>query len=202
LPGKLKMARKKSIKLAAQQFEKFCNELSEYILEAEKHLGKKHISWSYEYGIIRLYSEFENLVLECLIGAVNNDTAILSQTTGYLFPLHLTDEVCRYLVVGNNYFDFKGRDGLIKTLKMYLPENHYLVIITKKTDYKDTLEKLSALRNFAAHGSDVAKRVARKAINQKNLNSSGSWLKRQNRFKQIIDKLKDLASEIKSQAPY
>ena len=196
------MARKKSIKLSAQQFRLFCDDLLEYLTEAEEKLGEKHTSWSYDYGIIKLYSKFENLVLECLIGAVNNNTAVLSQTTGYEFPLHLTDEVCRYLVVGNEYFDFKGRDGLIKTLRMYIPPNHYLVKIMKKEKYRDTLETLSALRNFAAHGSDVAKRSALKAITQHRLESSGTWLKRQDRFLHMVNILKDLASDIEHEAPY
>jgi hypothetical protein len=105
-------------------------------------------------------------------------------------------------VVGNGYFDFKGRDDLIRILKRYIPDNHYLIAIVKNNVYKDALEKLSALRNFAAHGSEVAKKAALKAVNQEKVGSSGSWLKRQGRFVQIVDKLKQLADEIEAQAPY
>ena len=35
-------------------------------------------------------------------------------------------------MTGRGYFDFKGRDGLIKTLKQYLPDDHYLVEVVSK----------------------------------------------------------------------
>jgi hypothetical protein len=205
------MPRKKSLKQATQRFKLDCNDLMQYLQavqpqvqpQVQPHLlNGKHVSWSYDYGVIRLYREFEKLVLECLVGAINNNTSTLSQITGYDFPAHLTDGVCRYLVVGNGYFDFKGRDDLIRILKRYIPDNHYLIAIVKKNVYKDALEKLSALRNFAAHGSKVAKKAALKAVNQKKVGSSGCWLKRQGRFVQIVDKLKQLADEIEAQAPY
>ena len=56
----------------------------------------EHISWLYSYAIIRLYREFESLVLDALVGAINNDTTTVSTTTGVKFPKHLSTEVsCR-----------------------------------------------------------------------------------------------------------
>jgi hypothetical protein len=196
------MPRKKSLRLAAQHFKDHCDELIQYLHDVEANFGDEYISWSYDYGIIRLYREFEGLILECLIGAINNDTSTLSQITGYDFPPHLKDEVCRYLVVGSGYFDFKGRDDLIKILKRYIPDDHYLITIVRKPDYRETLEKLSALRNFAAHSSDVSKKAALRVIIQARVGSSGSWLKRQGRFTNMVEQLKDLADEIDTQAPY
>jgi hypothetical protein len=196
------MPKKKSLRLAAQHFKKHCDELIQYLNAAEEHLGDEHITWSYDYGIIRLYREFEGLVLECLIGAINNNTSTLSQTTGYSFPQHITDEICRYLVIGSGYFDFKGRDDLIRILKKYLPDNHYLITTITKPVYREALDKISALRNFAAHGSDISKKAALRAINQGRVGSSGSWLKRQGRFAVIVAQLKLIADEIGAQAPY
>jgi hypothetical protein len=88
-----------------------------------------------------------------LIGAINNNTVTLATKTGFGFPKHLTDEVCEFLIVGNGYFEFKGRSGLISKLKEYVPDDHYLVKIAKKPKYKDTLDQLYSLRNFAAHES-------------------------------------------------
>ena len=62
-----------------------------------------------------------------LKGAINNDTSTLSQTVNIEFPKSLSDAVCEFIVTGGGYFDFKGRDGLIKTLKDYVPSNHYIV---------------------------------------------------------------------------
>jgi len=47
----------------------------------------------HEYAVIRLYREFESLILQGLVGAINNDTSTLSATSGVQFPKHLTDEV-------------------------------------------------------------------------------------------------------------
>jgi len=141
-------------------------------------------------------------MLEALVGAINNDTATLTSKTGFEFLRHLTDEICRYLVVGVGYFDFKGRDGLIALLKRFVPDNHYLVIVVKKPKYKDDLNRLSALRNFAAHTSSKSKQAALEATGQQKISSSGAWLKKHNRFQSMIVSLKELAQEIHSQAPY
>ncbi len=196
------MPRKKSIKLAAQHFKEGCAEILAFLQAVEPHVSDEYSSWCYEYAIIRLYREFEDLILEGLIGAINNDTTTISSTAGYEFPAHLTDEVCTYLVVGTGYFDFKGRDGLIRTMKKYVPDNHYLIKVVSNPNYKGALEKLSALRNFAAHNSNTSKKAALNAIDQDRVSSSGAWLKRQGRFAQIVDTLKKLADEFYTQAPY
>ena len=142
------------------------------------------------------------MMLAAIVGAINNSTATISSTTGVEFPKHLTDEVCEYLVLGGSYFDFKGRDGLIKTLKKFVPDNHYLITIIKKEKYKQILEQLSALRNYAAHESAKSKRSVLNAIGQERVGSAGSWLKVKGRYGAISDKLKELASEVEIAAPY
>ena len=118
------------------------------------------------------------------------------------FPKHLTDEVCEFLITGTGYFDFKGRSGLIKTLKSFVPETHYLVATIRKPVYKEALERLTSLRNFAAHESQVSKRAALEAIGGTNLSSSGAWLKRQKRFAGIARHLKAISTELNGHAPY
>lgn len=141
-------------------------------------------------------------MLDTLVGALNNDTSTLSTRTGFSFPKHLTDEVCRFLVTGRGYFDFKGRDGLIKALKQYLPDDHYLVEVVSKPGYRNSLELLSAARNYAAHESQQSKSAFKKATGQDRVGAAGSWLKRQNRFQTIADRLKAMADEIHAEAPY
>ena len=195
--------KKKSGKKASEKFK-------EKVQEIEKFLDQKNLSsfsgtyvtWVYDYAIIRLYRDFEDLILHCLVAAINNDTQQLSQKTGIDFPKHITDEVCEFIIVRDGYFDFRGRDGLIGTLKSYLPDDHYIVAIVKKKPYKDALEQLSALRNFAAHDSKPSKKRALQAIGGHNLTSSGAWLKKQNRFEKILASLKSLADEVHQQAPY
>ena len=194
--------RKKSIKKSASNFSREANELLDFVNNCCKALTDKEISWVYEGAIIHLYREFEGLILDALIGAINNNSEHLSTTTGVNFPAHLKREVCEYLIVSSGYFDFKGRDGLIRVLKKFVPDDHYLVVVIKDPAYKDSLEKLSALRNYAAHGSHKSKAVALKAIDQKRMGSAGSWLKRQGRLNAIVGDLKRLACCLEADAPY
>lgn len=194
--------RKKSVKKAAQYFVKQTDDILKFLSVAEPALTDKYNSWVYDYAVIRLYREFETLVLDALIGALNNDTATISSQLGFDFPKHITDEVCDFLITGTGYFDFKGRDGLLKTLKSFVPDNHYLYLVIKDSKHKNSLELLSGLRNFAAHESAKSKQAARKATDMKGISSSGSWLKRQGRFVKLANGLKALANEIERQAPF
>jgi cupin superfamily acireductone dioxygenase involved in methionine salvage len=176
------MPRKKSIKKSAQEFKLQADAISTFLMTVSLNLSEQHISWLYNYAIIRLYREFEILMLDALVGAINNDTTVLTATSGISFPKHLNDEVCEFLITGTGYFDFKGRDGLIKTLKKFVPDSHYLLTLVKKPIYKDALEQLSALRNFAAHESIPSKTAVLKALRRQRIHSSGAWLKQKGRF--------------------
>ncbi len=110
--------------------------------------------------------------------------------------------MCEYIVTGGGYFDFKGRSGLLEKLQQFVPKNHYLVKVVKKKKYEVALERLSAFRNYSAHGSDQAKRAALKVAGLQRMGSAGSFLKTQNRFGEMIDSLTDLAAEIEAAAPF
>ena len=195
------MPKKKSIKGSANEFKAEVDKILAF-LTASSGLGDEHVSWCHDLAIIRLYRAFESLMLDALVGALNNDTSTLSSRTGFSFPKHRTDEVCRCLVTGRGYFDFKGRDGLIKTLKQYLPDDHYLVKVVSKPGYRNSLELLSSARNYAAHESQQSKSAFKKAADQDRVGAAGSWLKRQNRFQNIANGLKAMADEIHAEAPY
>lgn len=179
------------------------------LVTADETLVDDHESWCFDHAIIRLCREFENFMLHCLIGLINNDSSTLSSKTGIEFPQHMKVEICEYLVRGDGYFDFKGRSGLIKKIKQFVPskpENWFLKIV-KKCEYKNSLDRLIALRNFAAHNSPHAKKSALEYTGQQNMSSSGAWLKisdpRQtdgNRFTKICESLKRMAKEIGNMA--
>jgi hypothetical protein len=196
------MPRKKSVKHCARTFRDNADEITNFLTIVSAGQTDQYVTWLYNYGIIRLYREFESMMLAALVGAINNDTATVSGATGVHFPRHLTDEVCQFLITGPGYFDFKGRSGLIRLLKGFVPDNHYLVTAIKRPTYKDALERLSTLRNFAAHGSGSSKRAALAAIGGERIESSGAWLKRGDRFKAIVERLKALATEIENDAPF
>jgi hypothetical protein len=199
----LHVPRKKSGKKAAQKFtqavvriEAFAGEIS------NSNLSDQAVSWAYEAALIKTAVAFERLMLDCIVTAINNDTATISARTGIIFPKHLTDEVCEYLVTGGGFFDFKGRDGLIKTMKNYVPDNHWLLQAVRQAQYKVPLEQMIALRNFAAHESPSSKRKALDAVGQQQIGSAGSWIKCQGRFSDLTKALTGLANEIEANAPY
>lgn len=165
-------------------------------------LSAQEKTWAYEAALIKLAVAFEHLMLEALICATNNDTTQMSKTLGVDFPKHLTDEVCEYIVTGGGYFDFKGRDGLLGTIKGFVGNGHYLYVAVKKQKYKTPLEQLIALRNFAAHESSKSKQVALDALSMKRMSSAGSYLKVQGRFAGLAADLRALAAEIQVAAPY
>jgi hypothetical protein len=196
------MPRKKSIRRSARRFAQHVYEIDAFVATVPGTLSEQHATWAHEYALIRLYREFERLVLECLVGPVNNDTATIAGRTGIEFPKHLTDEVCEYLVVGDGYLDFRGRDGLSRILRKFVPDTHYLVRIIKKQRYKSTLEQLSALRNWAVHPSSIAKRRAKAALNAQRIGSSGAWPKAHDRMWRIMATMAILARDIRTHAPY
>lgn len=195
--------RKKSAKKAAEWFVERVDEI-ETFLEQDNFSGlsEKHVTWVYDYAIIRLYREFEDLMLSCLVAAINNDPGEFSDKTGVSFPKHLNQGVCEYLIVGDGYFDFGGKSGLVNTLKTYLPNTHYLVVEVRKQTYHRALESLFALRNFAAHDSWKSKKKALDVLGLVKMGSAGAWLKNQGRFKKITISLKTLANEININSPY
>lgn len=196
------MPRKKSIRGSATWFKTCADEIEGFLDAVSPGQSDEHASWLHNYAVIRLYRTFESFMLDCLIGAINNDTAALSEKSGISFPKHLTDEVCEYIITGQGYFDFKGRDGLISIVKRYVPDTHYILATVKHSKYKEALEHLCALRNFAAHESYKSKKAALDAIGGSKIRSSGAWLKRQERFKWLSRKLKELADDVHAAAPY
>lgn len=193
--------RKTSLRDAASAFQTTADEIVQFAERLSLNAPKQDSSWIHEYAIIRLYREFEQLMLYAISGAINNDSSALSTTLGIEFPKHLAQPVCEFIVTGGGYFDFRGRDGLIKDMKKPLGDTHWLVAIVKKPAYKNAIDQLIALRNFAAHDSEQSRTRAKKSLDLKRLSSAGAWLKRQKRLNTLADRLKALASDIEATAP-
>lgn len=103
------MPRKKSVRGAARAFSERVHALDGfYDAVLSSGLTDQQITWAVEAGLIKLSAQFEHLVLDGLVGAINNDTSLLTATTGVAFPRHLTDEVCEFLVVGRGYSISRG----------------------------------------------------------------------------------------------
>jgi hypothetical protein len=193
---------KKSGELAARQFQARATALEKHCDDVlASNLSDQDMTWAVEGALIKLAASFDRLMFDALVAAINNNTQHLSAITGTDFPKHLTDEVCEYIVTGGKYFDYRGRSGLIQTLKQFLPATHYLVSDVKKDKYRASIDRLIALRNFAAHESPQSKKAAKDAI-ATNIRSSGAWLKRQDRFRKLSTDLRNLAKEIENDAPF
>ncbi len=87
------------------------------------------------------------------------------------------------------------------TIAMIIGFVFIMVVKPLKAAYKEPIERLIALRNFAAHESPVSKRKAREAVST-NMSAAGAWLKRKSRFATISAPLKQLAADIESGAPF
>ena len=194
--------KKKSIKRTAQVFRDQSDGVIAFAEDCRVKLGEKETSWAYSYAIIALYREFETLMKNALVGAINNDSSTTSATLGIVLPKHLSLEVCEFLVTGSGYFDFRGRDGLIKLLKQYVPKTHYLVQTVKQPVYKTPIDRLVALRNYATHSSQQAKKAALKAVGQDRIGTAGSWLKSGTRLSDLATSLRQLSTELEDLAPY
>jgi len=197
------MPRKKSGRKAACVFRSKLDRIEAFVSEvAASPLSDQACTWAYEAAIIKTSVAFEHLMLDCIVTAINNDTETIAHTTGVAFPKHLTDEVCYYLVTGGGFFDFRGRDGLIKKFKDFVADEHWLVQVVKKPKYKTPLNRLFALRNFAAHESRVGKRALLATVDQTRVSSAGTWLKTQGRFEKLLSDLHNLADDIETSWPY
>ncbi|MHB1419317.1 MAG: hypothetical protein ACYCX4_06955 [Bacillota bacterium] len=201
------MAKKKSIHKSVDNFINSTEEIKDF-LNVTNDLSDKFISWIYQYSIIKLYSDFENLILHLMVAALNQDTSTFSDMKSINFPKNLNDDVCEYLIIANGYFDFKGRDDLIRKVKQFIPDNHYILETLRNSRYSDSIKRLCALRNFAAHNSKVSKKRVLNELGIKRIYSSGTWLKikepinRLTRLEIILNDFTDFAEQIKERAPY
>ena len=145
-------------------------------------------------------------MLEALKAALNKNPADFTKRTNVRIE-RVRDDLAEYIIVGDGYFDFKGRDGLIKTLKKYLPDDHWLIKIIKQKQYIDSLERLSAFRNYAAHSGNSAKARAKALLKltdergSNRMGSSGAWLRTNSggktRYAKIADDLYNLSRSVR-----
>jgi hypothetical protein len=87
-------------------------------------------------------------------------------------------------------------------VRKFVPKDHWLVSVVKEPSYELPLDRLIALRNFAAHESATSKRALGIAVNQDRVRPAGVWAKTQGRLKQLLGNLRDLADDIETSAPY
>lgn len=196
------MPKKLSIKKASRDFESELTRIENFATTMAAGASSSDQARVYDYAIIATYRSFEALILECLVGSLNRDPAHFRKQSGAQVPKHINRSTCEYLITGGGYFDFKGRDGLVKLMKRFVPDSHFLLVAVKAPGSKTTLERLSGLRNFAAHGSGQSKQVALSVTGMSKMGSAGGWLRVQGRFAAITGGLRKLAKEIEDNASF
>lgn len=195
--------RKKSGRLAAAKAIERLDDTEQFILEvANAGLSKDALSRAHNVAIIESAITLERLVLDCLIVAINNDVSVIRTESRVNFPAHLQDDVVEYIIVGNGYFDFRGgKSGIVKAVKQYLDDSHWVTQAAKNLDASQ-IDRLIALRNWAAHESPQSARKAKAAVGQVRARSAGSWAKVNGRVFEITTAVRSFAQDVQQFAPY
>ena len=196
------MANEVSIKAVVTKFDGELDTILDFI-EKYKGNGKGVFAfYVYDYAVIKVFKDFEELLLNTIVGLINQEAANVESSSGHKGIKSLKKKDAETLFIGGRYFSFKGQNGLLKQIKKFFTINHWFINILSDTKYNRTFDILIPLRNFAAHSSKTAKKNAVSAVGLQQLGYSGAWLKVGNRFKNIIDDLKDISVRIKAQAKY
>ncbi len=196
------MANEVSIKAVVIKFDRELDTILDFIRQ-HKGDGKGVFTfYLYDYAVIKVFKDFEELLLNTIVGLINQEAAYIASSSGHKGTKSLKKKDAETLFIGSRYFSFKGPNGLLKQIKKYFPANHWFINILSDTKYDRTFDILIPLRNFAAHSSKTAKKNAISAVGLQQLGYSGAWLKVGNRFQNIIDNLKDISARIKAQAKY
>ena len=174
--------------------------IDRYISKCKEVFGdeKLYLSYSYENAIIMTYKAFEQYALRTMIACLNHSHAHFEEEYSIKLGKHINDDVCEFLITNGGFFDFKGRSGLTQKLNKVIGKDNPTAKVFKKDEHKPLIDKLCAIRNYAAHNSTQSKKSAMNVYDLHRISSAGSCLKQQNRFKEIIDGLIALANDVKA----
>lgn len=183
-----------------------CDEFIRDMTEIEGYISRcktvfstedKYLSFCYENAIIMLYKAFERFILRTMISCLNHDHSHFENKHSIKLGKHINDDVCEFLITKGGYFDFKGKGGLYKMLNATIGSSHNISKVIKNPQYGQTIERLCSIRNYAAHNSSQAKKSALEAYGLVRISSSGSFLKKKDRFSDLIRELTALANDVK-----
>lgn len=185
-------------KASTQEIENIKNDMNSFcsVLKSEENL----LSISYDYAVIRLYKAFENFIFNIIVGDINQDSSQISDRFDVAFPKNLKKEICEFIVTKGNFFSLNGYGGLVNELNTYLGYGNDIYNVINKKKNKDTIMRLSALRNFAAHENSQSKKVVRTRLKIKRISSTGDWIRKQGRFEELANDVETIIKEIQATA--
>ena len=107
--------------------------------------------------LLRLCANWERFVDEHLVDCVNVDHSGLNAFLGVSIPRHPTKNLCRAVLYGGGFKDFRSYGDLKGFTKRILPDasNPFLVVTKAHADRMDETYKI---RNYLSHYSAVARR--------------------------------------------
>ena len=108
--------------------------------------------------ILRLIANWESFVDEHLVACVNRDHSKLNKFLGVTIHSHPDMNLCRALIFGDGYRDFKETSALIGFSKKLLADssNPFLAISKR---HKNKIDDMYKLRNYLAHYSAKSRRI-------------------------------------------
>ena len=128
------------------------------IEHARKVVKKKHEKKSiFEAYAFRICANWERLVDDLIVDCLNQDTSRYAESTGYNLPKHVSLDVCKAIIFGYRYLDFRSIDELKRnSKKLLVDECNPFLAITHASGKK--IDEFCKIRNYVAHRSDSAKR--------------------------------------------
>lgn len=198
------MPKKKSGKRCTDRFLEELEQVALFLDHALTIKQDRMASECFGFAVIWIYREFEKYILALLVHALNANTQHLATRINAKVPRHLTAELCEYLILGDNYFNFRAEGDLRAQVRKFVPDSHYLYVSLDKKTNRVTIDRLIAMRNFAAHQSKKSKERAKKAYSCKRMASAGAFLKKSSgkRMEDLLFGITELALEIAARSPY
>lgn len=108
--------------------------------------------------LLRLCASWERFVDEHLVDCVNVDHSRLNDFLGVTIPRHPSRNVCRAVLYGGGYKDFRSFGDLKGFTKKILPDgsNPFVVV---RNGHAEKIDEALKIRNYLAHYSAVAGRA-------------------------------------------
>jgi len=112
----------------------------------------------FEAFVFKICATWEVFTEDLLIDCLNKDTTQFAKHTGFKIPKHLSRDVCKAMIVGVGYLDFKNVSHLKRFAKKILvPDNDPFKEICQKPT-GDKIDEFYTMRNYLAHYSYAATR--------------------------------------------
>lgn len=122
--------------------------LTEILLSEKKHI--------HEAFVLKIYVAWEVLVENLLIECLSRDPSKYAEYKGIRLAKRLTKDVCRCLISGLGYFDFKDTGDLKgKANNILIPKSNPFAKIPR--DAGNKIDEFCVIRNYLAHYSESSR---------------------------------------------